>query len=154
MPITYYAIGIIIQFLLTVFVRFAYRFVLLLRSKEVKNVVRSRVMIIGAGEAGQMLLRDMQGTRDSDSQVCCIIDDNPNTWGRFIDGVPIVGGRDDIFLNVEKYKIEKIYLAVPSISTEQRRDILNICKETKCELKILPSAFRFASSNEIGRAHV
>ena len=154
MPITYYAIGIIIQFLLTVFVRFAYRFVLLLRSKEVKNVVRSRVMIIGAGEAGQMLLRDMQGTRDSDSQVCCIIDDNPNTWGRFIDGVPIVGGRDDIFLNVEKYKIEKIYLAVPSISTEQRRDILNICKETKCELKILPSAFRFASSNASAKSAV
>ena len=152
MPITYYAFGTIIQFLLTVFVRFAYRFILLEKGRETKKATQIRVMVIGAGEAGQMLLRDLHGARDSNERVCCIIDDNQGKWGRFIDGVPIVGGRDDIFLNVEKYKIEKIYLAVPSISTEERRDILNICKETKCELKSLPSAFRFASSNLSAKA--
>ena len=154
MPITYYTIGAIIQFLLIVFSRFAYRFLLLERSKEAKNATRSRVMLIGAGEAGQMLLRELHGADDSDGRVCCIVDDNPNKWGRFIDGVPIVGGREDIFLNVEKYKIEKIYFAVPSISAEERRDILNICKETNCELKILPSAFRYASNNASAKAAV
>ena len=154
MPITYYVIGAIIQFLLTVLVRFAYRFLILLRGKEMKKNTQSRVMLIGAGEAGQMLLRDLHGASDSNEHVCCIIDDNQGKWGRFIDGVPIVGGRDDIFLNVEKYKIEKIYLAVPSISTEERRDILNICKETKCELKSLPSAFRYASSTDSAKAAV
>ena len=154
MPITYYAIGAIIQFLLIVFSRFAYRFLLLERSKEAKNATRSRVMLIGAGEAGQMLLRELHSADDSDGRVCCIVDDNPNKWGRFIDGVPIVGGREDIFLNVEKYRIEKIYFAVPSISAEERRDILNICKETNCELKILPSAFRNASNNASAKAAV
>lgn len=152
MPITYYVFGAMIQFLLTALVRFAYRFMILLRSKETKKTTQIRVMVIGAGEAGQMLLRDLHGAGESNERVCCIIDDNQGKWGRFIDGVPIVGGRDDIFLNVEKYKIEKIYLAVPSISSEERRDILNICKETKCELKSLPSAFRFASSNVSAKA--
>ena len=154
MPITYYVIGAILQFMLTVLVRFAYRFLILLRSKETKKTTQSRVMLIGAGEAGQMLLRDLHGAGDSNERVCCIIDDNQGKWGRFIDGVPIVGGRDDIFLNVEKYKIEKIYLAVPSISQEERRDILNICKETNCELKSLPSAFRYASSTDSAKAAV
>lgn len=152
MPITYYVFGAMIQFLLTALVRFAYRFMILLRSKDAKKTMQIRVMVIGAGEAGQMLLRDLHGAGESNERVCCIIDDNQGKWGRFIDGVPIVGGRDDIFLNVEKYKIEKIYLAVPSISSEERRDILNICKETKCELKSLPSAFRFASSNVSAKA--
>ena len=152
MPITYYVFGAMIQFLLTALVRFAYRFMILLRSKDAKKTTQIRVMVIGAGEAGQMLLRDLHGAGESNERVCCIIDDNQGKWGRFIDGVPIVGGRDDIFLNVEKYKIEKIYLAVPSISSEERRDILNICKETKCELKSLPSAFRFASSNVSAKA--
>ena len=152
MPITYYVFGAMIQFLLTALVRFAYRFMILLRSKDAKKTMQIRVMVIGAGEAGQMLLRDLHGAGESNERVFCIIDDNQGKWGRFIDGVPIVGGRDDIFLNVEKYKIEKIYLAVPSISSEERRDILNICKETKCELKSLPSAFRFASSNVSAKA--
>jgi len=154
MPITYYVIGAIIQFMLITLIRFSYRFLLLERRKETNNATRSRVMLIGAGEAGQMLLRDLHTADDSDGRVCCIVDDDKNKWGRFIDGVPIVGGRDDIFLNVEKYRIEKIYFAVPSIDAEQRRDILNICKETKCELKILPSAFRYASNNVSAKSAV
>lgn len=148
MPASYYVIGISIQFMFTVFIRFSYRFVLLERSKRTKALQRataSRVMLIGAGAAGQMILRDLHKSRELQDCVCCIIDDNKNKWGRFIDGVPIVGGRDDILLNVEKYKIEKIYLAIPSASAEQRRDILDICKETACELKNLPGMFEFVT---------
>ena len=144
MPTTYYIFGIAIQFMLTLSVRFGYRFVLLERSKRAKalqKAMATRVMLIGAGAAGQLILRDLQNTQESNDCVCCIIDDNKNKWGRFIDGVPIVGGRDDILLNTEKYKIEKIVIAIPSASAEQRRDILNICKETKCQLKNLPSAY-------------
>ena len=140
MPITYYVIGIAIQSMLTVLVRFSYRFILLERSKARKTVAR-RVMVIGAGAAGQMILRDLHSAKESTERVCCIIDDNKNKWGRFIDGVPIVGGREDILLNVEKHKIEKIFVAIPSATAEQRRDILDICKETNCELKNLPSAY-------------
>lgn len=144
MPISYYVVGAAIQFMLVVAVRFAYRFILLERNKVKKlhqKNIASRVMIIGAGSAGQMILRDLHNAKEANECVCCIIDDDKNKWGRFIDEVPIVGGRDDILLNVEKYKIEKIVLALPSATAEQRRDILDICKETKCELKNLPSIY-------------
>jgi len=150
MPITYYIVGVAIQFLLILFIRFAYRFVLLERSKrakELQKTLASRVMLIGAGSAGQMILRDLHGANEVNERVCCIIDDNRNKWGRFIDGVPIVGGRDDILLNVDKYRIEKIFLAIPSATAEQRRDILDICKETNCELKIMPGVYAFASGD-------
>lgn len=150
MPITYYVVGITIQFLFVIIIRFAYRFVLLERSKrtrELQKAMASRVMLIGAGSAGQTILRDLHGAKEVNERVCCIIDDNRNKWGRFIDGVPIVGGRDEILVNVEKYKIEKIFLAIPSATSEQRRDILDICKETKCELKTVPSVYALASSD-------
>ena len=150
MPITYYILGIVIQFLLTLAVRFGYRFILLERGKRAKtmlNAAASRVMLIGAGSAGQMILRDLHETDKISDRVMCIIDDNSNKWGRYIDGVPIVGGRDDILLNVEKYKIEKIFLAIPSSSPTQRRDILDICKETGCELKILPGVYELVKGN-------
>ena len=104
-------------------------------------------MLIGAGAAGQMILRDLHNAKEINERVCCIIDDDKNKWGRFIDGVPIVGGRDDIFLNVEKYKIEKIFLAIPSATAMARRDILNICKETNCELKNLPGVYEFVTGH-------
>ncbi len=149
MPISYYFIGIAIQFMLVLAVRFSYRFVLLERKKYEKNqqAVAGRVMLVGAGAAGQMILRDLHSAKEVNDRVCCIIDDDKSKWGRFIDGVPIVGGRDDILLNVDKYRIEKIFLAIPSATAEQRRDILGICKETACELKNLPGVYEFVTGN-------
>ena len=147
MPITYYVFGAAIQFMLVLCIRFSYRFVLLERSRKVKAIEKltaSRVMLIGAGAAGQLILRDLHNTNEINECVCCIIDDNRNKWGRSIDGVPIVGGREDILLNVEKYRIDKIYLAIPSATPEQIRDILNICQATTCELKNLPAVYGFA----------
>jgi len=150
MPISYYLIGISIQFMFVLFVRFAYRFVMLDRSKRTRlqqKAMTSRVMLIGAGSAGRLILRDLHNAKEANECVCCIIDDDKKKWGRFIDDVPIVGGRDDILLNVEKYRIEKIFLAIPSATAEQRRDILDICKETKCELKNLPGVYEFVTGN-------
>lgn len=141
MPISYYIIGMAIQFALTVLIRFSYRFILLERSRRITDGTHGRVMLIGAGSAGQMILRDIHSAKVVTEQVCCIIDDNKDKWDRSIDGVPVVGGREDILLNVEKYEINKIYLAIPSLSAENRRDILEICKETNCELKILSSVY-------------
>lgn len=150
MPLSYYIIGIIIQFALVLLVRFAYRFTILernIRNRKMQRNMASRVMLVGAGAAGQMLLRDLNNAKEVNENVCCIIDDDRNKWGCFIDGVPIVGGRDDILLNVEKYKIEKIFLVIPSATPEQRRDILNICKESNCELKNLPGLYQFVNEN-------
>ena len=148
MPVSYYAMGIVLQAILVILVRFSYRFVLLIRSwKDKKAQAAYRVMLIGAGSAGQMILRDLMRTKESRDQVCCIIDDNPNKWNRYVEGVPVVGGRDDILLNCEKYKIDRIYLAIPSASAEAKRDILDICKETGCEMKILPGMYQLVEGD-------
>lgn len=155
MPISYYFAGAIIQFGLELFPRFSYRFALLARKRHDRassGVPANRVMLIGAGDAGQVILRDLHGAKEVNDRVCCIIDDNSEKWGRFIDGVPIVGGRDDILCNVEKYKIEKIYLAIPSATAAQRRDILSICNETSCELKNLPGIYQFVNGEITARS--
>ncbi len=148
MPISYYMIGAVMQLILTVGIRFSYRFVLLLREGrkgKVKNHPVNRVMLIGAGNAGQSILRDVHRSSKIDDQVVCFIDDNPNKWGRYIDGVPVAGGRDDILKNVDKYKVNRIYLAIPSASAAEKRDIINICSATDCELKQLPGMYQLVS---------
>ena len=146
MPISYYMIGIILQFFLVAGIRFVYRLALLLKTSLVplSEAGVKKVMLIGAGAAGQMILRDMASSAAGEEKIVCIIDDNPNKWNRYIDGVPIVGSREDILLNVKKYKIDKIYFAIPSASAADTRDILSICNETGCELKILPGIYQLA----------
>ena len=148
MPISYYAVGIVLQTVLVTAIRFAYRFVLLLRSSRGKQgSALHRVMLIGAGSAGQLILRDLMKSNESRDKVCCIIDDNPNKWNRYVEGVPVVGGREDILLACEKYKIERIYFAIPSASAVDKRDILDVCKETGCELKTLPGIFQLVEGS-------
>lgn len=143
MPLSYYLFGAIIQFLATTAIRFSYRLILLERKKRDSNGYAKHAMIIGAGEAGQALLRDIIHADEVKYKVCCFIDDNSNKWHRNIEAIPVFGGRDDIFSAVEKYKIDTILLAIPSAGREQTSQILNICKETKCELKILPGMYQF-----------
>ena len=147
MPLSYYAFGICFQFLFIVGARFAYRFVLLERDRirKYEDIPLSRVMLIGGGAAGHTLMRDLVHTDKANDKVCCIIDDDRNKWGRYIDGVPIVGGRDDILAAAEKFKVDKIYLAIPSMSAVERRDILNICNETGCKLMNLPGMYQFVT---------
>lgn len=143
MPASYHIIGIFLQSFFAIGVRFSYRFVLLLKKSRSKSNMSGRIMLIGAGSAGQLILRDIYSAAEIKDEVVCIIDDDADKWGRFIDGIPIVGGRDDILRNVEKYQVSKIFLAIPSATAEERRDILNICKETNCELKNLPGMYQF-----------
>ena len=145
MPISYYIVGAALQFFFILVVRFAYRFLQLFRQKSSvrKDSQYSRVMLIGAGSAGQMILRDLSQAREISDRVVCIIDDNPNKWNRYMEGVPIVGGRDSILWAVEKFQVDKIYLTIPSATAQQKRDILTICNETGCELKQLPGMYQF-----------
>ena len=148
MPISYYVFGIVLQFFAVLGIRFSYRFVLKLRSLQTRrsgDTSTTNVMIIGAGEAGQTILRELHSSKELDTRVCCIIDDNPNKWNRYIDGVPIVGNRDDIMSSVKKYHIDCILYAIPSASPENKREILNICKETGCELKTLPGIYQLVN---------
>lgn len=146
MPVSYFLVGAGLQFMLMLGVRFSYRFVLLERNRRDQGA-RARVMLIGAGGTGQMVLKSVLDEPHSDLKICCIIDDNPSKWGRDIMGVPVVGGREDILKNVKKYRIEKIFVTIPSATDANRRDILNICKETGCELKNLPGIMELMHEN-------
>ena len=142
MPVSYYVIGITVQFIATLGIRFFYRFVLLLRGRTNNEVQKKNVMIVGAGSAGQMLFRDIKHAKEINETVACFIDDNPNKWNRYIDDVPVFGSRDHILEAVDKFKIEKIYVAVPSANPQDKRDILRVCNETSCELMNLPGMYQ------------
>lgn len=142
MPVSYYVIGITVQFIATLGIRFFYRFVLLLRGRTNNEVQKKNVMIVGAGSAGQMLFRDIKHAKETNETVACFIDDNPNKWNRYIDDVPVFGSRDHILEAVDKFNIEKIYVAVPSANPQDKRDILRVCNETSCELMNLPGMYQ------------
>lgn len=142
MPASYYVIGIVCQFCFTLGVRFSYRFILLLRSRTSKKQSETNVMLIGAGSAGQMIQRDIVGAREINEKVACFIDDNPNKWGRYIDNVPVYGGRDTIMEAVKKFDIKKIYVAIPSAKPQDKRDILRVCDDTGCEIMNLPGMYQ------------
>ena len=142
MPASYYVIGVVCQFCFTLGVRFSYRFILLLRSRTSKKQSETNVMLIGAGSAGQMIQRDIVGAREINEKVACFIDDNPNKWGRYIDNVPVYGGRDTIMEAVKKFDIKKIYVAIPSAKPQDKRDILRVCDDTGCEIMNLPGMYQ------------
>ena len=142
MPVSYYVIGITVQFIATLGIRFFYRFVLLLRGRTNNEVQKKNVMIVGAGSAGQMLFRDIKHAKETNETVACFIDDNPNKWDRYIDDVPVFGSRDHILEAVDKFNIEKIYVAVPSANPQDKRDILRVCNEASCELMNLPGMYQ------------
>ena len=140
MPLPYYLWGSVVQLILLIIPRFSYRLLLFLRAG--KSSSGAHVMIIGAGSTGQLLLRDLNTAKELNDKAVCFIDDNRNKWGRFIEGVPIVGGREDILSAVEKYGVNKIFLAIPGASAEDKREIIGICSETGCELKQIPGMYQ------------
>lgn len=146
MPTSYNVIGYLLQMIFAIVIRYAYRLVLLLRrNKSEDNCIN--VMVIGAGDAGQTLIRDINNHAGGNHKVVCIIDDDSNKKGRFIEGIPIVGGRDDILSNVEKCDVDAIYYAIPTSTNAQKRDILAICRETDCEVKVMPGLQQIANGD-------
>ena len=146
MPASYYIFGPIIQVILVTGVRFGYRYISLERSRRSKHGrAAQNAMIIGAGSAGQIVVRELLNSNKSAARPVCFIDDDRDKWGYQIEGIPVVGGRDDILAAVEKYGVDQILLAIPTASAQVKRDILNICKETGCELKTLPGIYQLTN---------
>ena len=150
MPISYYLLKYILMLAAVTMIRFTYRFLRFVqefRTGEKKD--RKRVMIIGGGEAGAMILKELQNSRYLNQQVCCIIDDNEGKHGKYIRGIQIVGGRDEIVPAAREYKIDEIIVAMPSVAKGETREILNICKETGCELKVLPGLYQMINGEVV-----
>ncbi len=123
--------------------RFMYRMIRTFLQDYRETTEPVNIMIIGAGEATNVLLREIQNSRYMyNSRVSCIIDDDHKKVGKYIRGVKVVGTRDKIKESAKLYGIDEIIFAIPSASVEVKRDILNICKETDCNLKILPGVYQ------------
>ena len=106
------------------------------------NKGEERIMLIGAGESGRMLSRELRSTPQVKGRLCCVIDDNPQLHGKYLDGVRIVGGRDQIEDAAKRYDITQILFAIPTIQPEEKAAILNICKMTGCRLRVLPGLYQ------------
>lgn len=140
-PRSYFPLDFIFMTGFVICSRFSYRF-LRRASNQYHSESSHRIMVIGAGDAAAILIREMINSSYLDGKVVCAIDDNKLKIGKYIQGIKIVGSRNTILENVEKYGITDIIIAMPSASQKNTHDILNICKETSCKLKILPGVYQ------------
>ena len=149
-PRSYYFFYFILLSITTLATRFSYRIFHTLRNGWKKSTKHLRnTIVIGAGEAGNMIIKELKSSRYLNQRVVCVIDDNPSKKGKYIHGIRIIGGRDMIQQAAEKYDAEEIILAIPSASTKDTRDILRICNLTECKLKILPGMYQLIN-DEVG----
>lgn len=125
--------------------RFSYRFFRSLKHKKQNKKNSISVMVIGAGEAANIIIKEIVNSNFSTMVIRCIIDDDSGKWGRFIQGIKVVGGRDRIIECADIFGIDEIIVAMPSISRPELSEILDICKETNCKLRSLPGMYQLVN---------
>ena len=142
MPRSVAFMNFVFKLILFVAMRCSIRFYNALASQQSSRTKNERIMLIGAGDAGNVLLKELQQNRESEGRVCCIIDDNPVKKGKKLFGIRIIGGRECIPSAVKEYRISKIVFAIPTASKSDKKEILGICAETGVEVKALPSIYQ------------
>ena len=125
--------------------RFSYRFFRSRKHKMQNKKNTTRVMIIGAGDAGNSIIKEIVTSNFSTMTVSCIIDDDKSKWGSFIQGIKVSGGRDSILECVDVYSIDEIFIAIPSAPPSVIKELLEICKETECKLRVLPGIYQLVN---------
>ena len=151
MPITFYVFGTLSALFLHLGIRFSYRILrrFVKRTESISRRLDSthshNVMIIGGGNSGSVLIKELKNYPDANQIPVCIIDDNPAKWGRALYGVPIVGGKDDIIQKAAEYDVDTIIYAIPSVSGTVRKEYLDIAKETGCKLRTIPGIDQLAN---------
>ena len=148
MPVSFYVLGMVFSFISTVGLRFSYRFlrqlVIEIQSRRTTEAAQN-IMVVGAGEAGRALVRELAHRNRPEQKVVCLIDDNPTKKGRILEGIPIVGGREQIPEAVKKYNVSKIVYAIPTSSGRTKKEILDICGTTGCEIQVVPGIYQLMS---------
>ena len=147
MPRSSMVVGFVFSFVCTVGIRFSYRLWITVQRK-ILHTARSgvrNVMIIGAGDAGHALAQEFNNSHFVMDHLACVIDDNPVKKSKHLCGAPIVGNRHDIPEAVRKYKINKIIFAIPSCPASARKEILDICTTTGCEVQMLPGIYQMVN---------
>ena len=148
MPRSSMIVGFVFSFVCTVGIRFSYRLWITVQRKILHSSRGSgirNVLIIGAGDAGRALAQEFNNSHFVRDHLVCVIDDNPVKQGKHLCGAPIVGNRQDIPEAVRKYKIQKIIFAIPSCPAAARKEILDICTTTGCEVQMLPGIYQMVN---------
>lgn len=149
MPRSYYPLYWFLLTGCTCGIRFSYRVLRLVNSKRVgKNQADAiNVLLIGAGAAGNAILKEIESSQYVNLNVKCIIDDGVGCHGKYLRGVPIVGGRDKIIDAVGQYSIDEIIFAIPSANAKVKKEFIEICKETGCKLRTLPGMYQLINGD-------
>ena len=147
MPLSVWFLMFVFQFCALVGSRCALRMITVIQGTLLKMSEEEghRIMLIGAGVAGQVLAQEITTSQYVDGTLCCIIDDNPAKQGKFLHGVPIVGGRNEILKPVERYRITQIIFAIPSAPAKTKTEILELCKKTSCRVRVLPGLYQLVN---------
>ena len=146
-PRSYIFIYIMLLSVCIIVPRFSYRFLRIAYHNR-ENAGQSKAvvtMVVGAGAAGYMLVREMKNSKHLNRKVPCIIDDDPNKIGTYLQGIPIVGGKESIPEMAKRYNIEEIIIAIPTLDDKERRKLLDICQQTACKIKMLPGIYQMVN---------
>ncbi len=141
-PRSYYVLSFFALCACEGLVRLSYRIFTSIRLPGSVKASDRRVLIAGAGTSGAVILKEMLTSQYAQGHVVCFVDDDKNKVGKILNGVPIAGKREDIPGLVEKYKVDEIYIAMPSAPAKDRKEIIEICRETGCSVKILPGIYQ------------
>lgn len=147
MPNSYFVIYISLLFAIVFCSRFAYREIREIKNRTAKCSDKKRIMIIGAGDAGAALIKEIGASNKNDKKLVCLIDDNPNKIGNYLDGVKVEGMVEDITKIAEKNKIDQILIAIPSATKKEMKVIVDICKETGKDVLKLPGMYQLVNGD-------
>lgn len=144
MPRSYYILYLLILLPFMMIGRFSYRLLRIMKQKVYTDRLEQPIltMVIGAGDAGTMIIKEMQASYRLSNKAVCVIDDNPQKKGTKLLGLPIVGGREKILYAVKRYKIQEIIVAIPTLNAGEKKELLEICKDTGCRLRMLPGMYQ------------
>lgn len=144
-PRSFYFMFVFLLICFTFASRFCYRFLRGIKQKNRKKEKGVNIMIIGAGEAANMIIKEIISSRYTHMIIRCIIDDDVNKQGRYIQGIKVVGGREKIKEAVDSFSIDEIFIAMPSVSKSVISEIIEICKDTMCKLRTLPGMYQLVN---------
>jgi FlaA1/EpsC-like NDP-sugar epimerase len=144
-PQSYYFLYTFLLISLIFISRFSYRFLRSLKHKSANKNNSKAVMIIGAGEAANAIIKEIIISNYSTMSIKCLIDDDANKWGKYIQGIRVIGGRDKIVECADLYDIDEIIVAIPSLSRSELKKLLEICKNTNCKLRALPGIYQLVN---------
>ncbi|MBD5521026.1 MAG: polysaccharide biosynthesis protein [Lachnospiraceae bacterium] len=146
-PKTYYFLYMFLLISCVFASRFSYRFFRGLKHKQQNKNNKIGVMVIGAGEAANAIIKEIVNSNFSTMVIKCIIDDDKGKWGRYIQGIKVAGGRDKIVECADVYGVDEIIVAMPSAPRTDIRKILEICKDTNCKLRSLPGMYQLVNGD-------